>query len=104
MVAGPEVARVVEEFHNELYQCGGGRVSTDHHDQTPSVQAAFAKDVHSLVNVMEDLSNPFEEESTDLLVLDSKVIVDHAAVETVQNAQRIGQEQFQAFVQERLIE
>ena len=104
MVAGPEVARVVKEFHNELHQCGGGRVSTDHHDQTPSVQAAFAKDVHSLVNVMEDLSNPFEEESTDLLVLDSKVIVDHAAVETVQNARRIGQEQFQAFVQERLIE
>ena len=34
---------------------------------------------------MEDLCNPFDEESTDLLVLDSKEIVDHAAVEITRN-------------------
>ena len=54
--------------------------------------------------MIEELGNPFEEESTDLLVLDSKEIADHAAVETVKNIQRISQEQFQAFVKERLIE
>ena len=53
--------------------------------------------------MIEELGNPFEEESTDL-VLDSKEIADHAAVETVKNIQRISQEQFQAFVKERLIE
>ena len=60
--------------------------------------------VLSLISVMEDLGNPFEEKSTDLLVLNSKEIADHAAVETVKNIQRIGQEQFQTFVKERLIE
>ena len=49
------------------------------------IQATFGKDVLSLINVMEDLGNPFEEEGTDLLVLDSKEITDHAAVETVKN-------------------
>ena len=53
---------------------------------------------------MEDLGNPFEEESSDLLVLDSKEIAAHAAVETIKNIQRIGQEQFQTYVKERLIE
>ena len=40
---------------------------------------------------MEDLGNPFEEESSDLLVLDSKEIVDDVAVYAIQNVQNIGQ-------------
>ena len=102
MIAGPEVARVIQEFHDQQH-CGG-KVDTRHHEQTPSIQAAFAKDVRSLVSAIEDLGNPFEEESTDLLVLDTKEITDHISVEAVQNAQKIGQGQFQAFTTERLIE
>ena len=102
MIAGPEVFRVVEEFHKEL-DYSACKTNTGHHDQAPTVQATFGKDVLSLISVMEDLGNPFEEESTDL-VLNSKEIADHAAVETVKNIQRIGQEQFQTFVKERLIE
>ena len=81
------MARVIEEFHDQQYHCGG-KVDSRHHDQTPSIQTAFAKDVRS---VIEDLGNPFE--STD-----------HTSVKAVQNAQRIGQEQFQAFSTECLIE
>ena len=51
-----------------------------------------------------DLGNPFEEESTDLLVLDTKEITHTTSVEAVQNARRIGQEQFQAFTIECLVE
>ena len=97
------MARVIEEFHDQQYHCGG-EVDTRHHDQTPSIQTAFAKDVRSLVSVSEDLGNPFEEESTDLLVLDTKEITDHTSVKAVQNVRRIGQEQFQAFSRECLIE
>ncbi len=46
------------------------KTDTRHHEQTPSVQATFAKDVRSLVRVIDDL----EESSTDLLVLDTKEI------------------------------
>ena len=53
---------------------------------------------------MEDLGNPFEETSGDLLVLDSKEIADHAAVDTIQNVQKIGQQQFQGFIKECLVE
>lgn len=103
MIAGPEVARIIEEFHDENHHCGG-KVNTDHHDQAPSVQVSFAKDVRSLLSVMEDLGNPFKEESADLLVLDTKEIADHAAVETIQNVQRVGQEQFQAYVKQCLVD
>ena len=54
---------------------------------------------------MEDLGNPFEEQSTEHLVLFSKEIADHVVVKAIINiAQRIEKEQFQAFVKECLIE
>ena len=55
------------------------------------------------MTVIEELGNPFEEESQDLLVLDTKEIADPAAVETVRSAERIGKEQFDAFTKECLI-
>ena len=53
---------------------------------------------------MEELDNPFEEESGDLLVLDSKEIADLSAVEAVKKAQKIGQQQFQTLMKECLVE
>ena len=79
-------------------------MDASHHDRTPSIQAAFARDVCSLVSAIEDLGNAFEEESTDLFVIDTKEIIDTTPVKSIQNAQRIGQEQFQAFTIECLIE
>ena len=49
-----EVAGIIEEFH-DVHHHFGDKVNTNHHDQTPSVQTSFAKDVCSLVSVMEDL-------------------------------------------------
>ena len=78
-------------------------MKTLHHDQIPSVQSAYARDVRSLVSVFENLGNPFLEESTSLLVLDSKEIGDQSAVVNVRSAQKIGQDQFQTFTKECLI-
>ncbi|KAI0215563.1 hypothetical protein LSAT2_032411, partial [Lamellibrachia satsuma] len=80
------------------------RVDTRHQDQTPCVQTSFSKDVHSLVSVMEKLDNYFEEDSVDLVVLDTKEMACPAVVESVRNVKRIYQEQFQAFTREWLVE
>ena len=103
MVAGPEVARATEEFQdgNEHW---GRRVDTHHQDQTLCVQTSFSEDVRSLVSVMEKLDNYFEEESVDLVVLDTKEMACPAAAESVRNVKRIDQEQFQAFTREWLVE
>ncbi|KAJ8395934.1 hypothetical protein AAFF_G00026420 [Aldrovandia affinis] len=54
--------------------------------------------------VIEEMGNPFEEESQDVVKLDTKEIAGPAAVETVMNAKRIGQEQFEAFTRECLLD
>ena len=102
MVAGPEIARLIEEFENTNLHWSKG-VDTHHDDQTESVQISFTKDVRSLVTFFEDKGNQFMEESQDLLVLDTKEIVGPEAVKTVLTA-KIGQEQFDEFTKERLIE
>ena len=50
------------------------------------------------------MGNPFEEESQDLLVLDTKEIADPAVVKTVRSAKSVGQDQFDAFTKECLID
>ena len=52
MVAGPELARVIEEFEiNCLNRCSGNIDTSNlkHHEDTNSVQVTFAKDVRALV-------------------------------------------------------
>ena len=86
LVAGPEVAALIKDFE-DTHQLMGRRHEVIHHDQTASVQNEFRKEVCSLGYVMEELGNPFEEESEDLLVLDSNDIADPSAVEAVKNTE-----------------
>ena len=51
-----------------------------------------------------NIQNPFEEQSNDLMVLDTKDIVDKSVEESVRNAERLGKEQYMNFVKSRLIE
>lgn len=53
---------------------------------------------------MEELGNPFEEESPDLVVLDNKESVGSPAIGAVRKVRDIGLKQFQSFVQDCLIE
>ena len=53
---------------------------------------------------MKELGHPFEEESKDLPVLDSKEIADSLAVKGVKNAQKIDQQKLQTFTTECLVE
>ncbi len=103
-MTGPEVARLVAEFEEDQVDGGPGakrNIECLHHEQHPGVQSAFLKDVQSLTLVLQDMGNPFLEESNDLLVLDTKEIMESVAG-TVRKVETIGQEQYSKFVDERL--
>ena len=103
MVAGPEVAAVIEDFE-DAHQLMDRLDEVLHYDQRARVHNAFRNHVCSFVNVMEELGNPFEVDNEELLVLDSKEIADPSAVDAVKKAQKIGQQQFQIFTKECLVE
>lgn len=64
----------------------------------------FMTEVGSLIAVIEEMGNPFLEKSNDLLVLDTRDIVDTSVGETVRKAEALGVEQYNNFVKERLTE
>ena len=73
-----------------------------HHHQQPGVQQSFLKDVTSLVTVIDDMWNPFLEESHNLLVLDTKNMMDASLAEIVRKIKILGLEQNKKFVEEKL--
>ena len=101
MFAGPEVAKVVTEFEENV-QPSIDNVNDDHHDQKKSNQKSFMMDVSSLINTMQEMGNPFSEDSQDLIALDSKQIMPKEVVDFVKGAKMIGQDQYELFVTERL--
>ena len=100
MVAGPEIARAVRDCER-TYEVGRPD-ETRHHEQVPSVQKTFARDVKSLIGVTEEMGNPFCKDSADLLVLDTKEIVPKCVVEAVSGAKIKGQSMYNNYVKERL--
>ena len=54
----------------------------------------FQKQVQSLFNTIEEMGNPFLEQSGDLLKLNTHDIMDSKVVETVQTIEQIGKQQY----------
>jgi hypothetical protein len=103
MVSGPEMARVVGEF--EASSEKRKKTDTRHHEQTKHAQIAFARDVRALTGAIGDLGNPFSEKSSvDLLVLDTRNIVDTEVIHTVNHIEKLGQDQYDTFITERLVD
>ena len=102
MISGPEVARVVTEFEKTFIRTS--KEDIRHHEQMPGVQSTFAKDVKSLVDTIEEMGNPFTEDSTDLFVLDSKDIMPETVVESVMKSSQIGQSRYDEYTEQILKE
>ena len=54
---------------------------TRHHERTKSIQVTVAQHVKSMVEVIEEMGNPFVEVSKDLLRLDTRDIIDPAVAD-----------------------
>ena len=71
-----------------------------HHEQKRYAQLSFAQSVQALTATIEKMGNPFIESSGDLLILDSRNII---VVDTLCHIEKLGQDQYEAYVEERLI-
>ena len=104
MGCGTELARCVFEFEKALsFNLETfGNDDRNHREQARSMQQRFSKHVLSLLNVFDEAGNPFLDESPDLITLDTKNISDTKAIETLNNVERIGKEQYHKFVEDNL--
>ena len=75
-------------------------ISRKHHEQGGGAQITFFNRVEKLFTVFKEISNPFEEESADLLLLDTKDIADPANSRLVASHRSRGKDQFQSFIEQ----
>ena len=68
----------------------------------PGTQRKFISNVKELVATIAEMGNPFQEDSTDLMTLDSREVMSGTVVETVKNIEQIGKSQYTQYIEERL--
>ena len=101
MVSGPEMARVIGELEASTEK--RKKLDPRHHEEAKHVQKAFERGVRSLVSTIEEMGNLFTEDSSDLLTLDSRDIADAAVIDTVPQIEKLGEEQYDAYLKEQLV-
>ena len=60
--------------------------------------------MNALVETIDSYGNPFKEETSELLVLDTRDVVDPKISQSICEIEKIGQLQYKEFTKERLIE
>ena len=101
VVAGPQIARQINDFEDGFDDDNSGIILKPHHEQTKAVQERFVKDVRSLVSTIEEMGNPFLEESMDLFNLNSKAVMSQGVVNDLKNIKALGKEKYELFIEER---
>ena len=102
MLAGPEQARLIEEFENQFLENKDD--DNFHHDEGYSTHNNFKLQVLSLVEAFEDMGNPFLDQSEDLSTLDTGIVMDESVVDSVRTIEALGKEQFSSYYKSVLID
>ena len=96
IVAGPEVSRLLA-----IYEAMSGtidiRIDSRHHEAPVGAQTAC----ESHDNALQDMGNPFQDEASDLLSLDTKNIADPSLAQLVDTHDQRGLQQFEVFLSGR---
>ena len=99
-MARPEVARLIAEFEAGMFS-SKERIPK-HHDQSSSVPKRFAADTKALVAAFQEAGNPFEEDSDENIILDTKEVMSEEVAQSIMCAHEEGKKLHSAFVKECL--
>ena len=99
-MAGPETARVLQEFESQLKGETNVDEKNKHHEQGLSTQKTFQSHVKQLVSTISEIGNPFKDDCPELLALDTRNCTDASVVDTVHRVQELGLRQYKKFVKD----
>ena len=100
MLSGPELSRIIHQFEDHFLS----RLDADNpknflnHEAGRAVQKTFHQQVKTLCDVVRRTGNPFLDNFPELLTLDSRDCADVSVVESIKKLDKLGQEQYQKYV------
>ena len=97
MIAGPEVSRLVTEYEESVEP---NEVSSDlkHVEQRQKSQITLMEQVNKLHTVIQEMGSPFQEESDELLSLDTNIVTQSNAAEAIATYHLDGRLRFSKFI------
>ena len=98
LLAGPDCSRCVKEFEAVINTPGK---SAAHHEEDRSMQVRYRNDVLSLIEIVEQLGNPFAE-GHELVVLDAREVMEQEVVTSLFQVHEVGKDLHARYVCETL--
>ncbi len=92
-LSGAKLSRVVSEFEGQ-YLNSNGLNSTEHHEQGLSPQAKLKDQVTKMYNTVANFGNPFMDQCSELLVLNTRDVSDEPVIDTVNSFLAVGSDQY----------
>ncbi len=102
MIAGPEQARLLKEFEREFIV--KETKENHHHEEGFCTQKTFREQTLSLVHAINEMSNPFLDDTPELAVLDTQNVVNESVVSTVRTVEAIGRDQYNMYHKSVIVE
>ena len=99
-VSSPIVSDILQ--HSGQYQFED-ESDFHHHEDTSSFEEKFLEDKESFQNAFSEFGNPFLEQEISLVHIVSKLILNNDSSNSVKTAKEIGKQQYELFVNERLV-
>ena len=97
MVEGPEVNPLLAAYE-AMSSSIDTRIDRRHHEATVGAQTALFENVKVMTTVLQDMGNPFHNESSDLLSLDTKNIANPSLALLVAIHHQRGLKQVEVFL------
>lgn len=96
----PEMARLAGEAKDMAGMCS--QAQRQHHKLSAAVLSREEKNIEALTNTVSSFTNPFTEESNDLLNIVTKLVMPDKMKADLCRQSEIGQKLFETFVKERI--
>ena len=92
----------INEFEVDLNK-NSATVNPKHHEQYRSLQTKFLKKFQYVRDSFNEFGNPFSDDSSELFVLDSNVVIQADIVEKMNRPESTGLELYNKFREERFV-
>ena len=103
MMSGPEIAHIIDQFESSVLGNSSESGKYRHHTETRAEQIRIQKKTNAVIQVIDDLGNPFEEMHGDLLALDTRDCTVPNVITAFDKLKEHGSTQYKNFIKNVLL-
>lgn len=102
MLSGTELSRIILQFEEQFLtsQDPDDPKNVQNHESGRAAQKTFQREVNNLCVVVRRIGNPFLDDFSELVMIDSRDCADVSVIETIKKLDKIGKDKYTKYVNE----